>query len=118
MKANASCSGSGWSEGAAARSTLQFNASGTWPAVATKSKYASTVPANASAMPTEQMRMYFHDASTDALVRRSGMTIADAIVVASMATHMRATFRTVTAASMVTEKALMNIRKVRADGSS
>src|SRR6266511_1874969 len=118
MKANASCSGSGWSDGAAARRTLQFNASGTGPAVATKSKYASTVPANASAMPTEQMRMYFHDASTDALVRRNGMTIADVIVVASMATHMRATFWTVTAASMVTENALTNIRKVRADGSS
>src|SRR5439155_1509289 len=49
MKANASCSGSGWSDGAAARRTFQFSESGTWPAVATKSKYANTVPAIASA---------------------------------------------------------------------
>ena len=28
MNAKASCSGSGWSDGAAARSTFQFNASG------------------------------------------------------------------------------------------
>src|SRR5439155_8494648 len=118
MKANASCSGSGWSDGAAARRTFQFSESGTWPAVATKSKYASTVPANASAMPTEQMRMYFHDASTDALVRRNGMTMADVIVVASMATHMSATFWTVTAVSMVAANKLMNTRNVRADGSS
>src|SRR5438128_10392296 len=106
MKANASCSGSGWSDGAAARRTFQFSESGTWPAVATKSKYASTVPANASAMPTEQMRMYFHEASTDAFVRRSGITIADMIVVASTATHISATFWIVTAASIVNAKAL------------
>src|SRR6266567_8967737 len=117
MNAKASRSGSGWSDGAAARSTFQFNASGTGPAVATKSKYANTVPANARAIPTEQMRRYFHDASTDALVRRSGMTIADVMVVASMATHISATFCTVTAASMVTENALMKIRNGRADGS-
>src|SRR6266567_481970 len=117
MNAKASRSGSGWSDGAAARSTFQFNASGTGPAVATKSKYANTVPANARAIPTEQMRMYFHDASTDALVRRNGMTIADVMVVASMATHISATFCTVTAASMVTENALMKIRNGFADGS-
>src|SRR6266567_6834089 len=118
MNAKASRSGSGWSDGAAARSTFQFNASGTGPAVATKSKYANTVPANARAIPTEQMRRYFHDASTDALVRRNGMTIADVMVVASMATHISATFCTVTAASMVTENALMKIRNGRADGSA
>src|SRR5436190_11709898 len=118
MKANASCSGSGWSDGAAARRTFQFSESGTWPAVATKSKYASTVPANASAMPTEQMRMYFHDASTDALVRRSGMTSADMIVVASMATHMSATFWTVTAASIVKANAFVKIRNCRFCGGS
>src|SRR5947208_12409056 len=118
MNAKASCSSSGCSDGAASRSTSQFNDPGTSPAVATKSKYASTVPANASAMPTEQMRMYFHDASTDALVRRNGMTMADVIVAASMATHMSATFWTVTAMSMVAANKLMNTRNVRADGSS
>src|SRR5512142_1504337 len=101
MNANAICRISGWSEGAAPRSTLQFSAFGTSPAVATQSKYASTVPGNASAMPTEQIRMYFQDASTDAVVRCSGITIAEVIVVASMATHMSATFWSVTAASIV-----------------
>ena len=92
MKAKASCRSSGWSEDAAARSVVQFSDPGTSPAVATKSKYARTVPANARAMPTEQMRRYFHEASTDAFVRRSGMSIADMMVVASIATHINATF--------------------------
>src|SRR5512140_160535 len=109
MKANASCRSSGRSDGAAARSTVQFSAFGTSPAVETKSKYASTVPVNASAMPTEQIRMYFHDASTDAVVRWSGITIAEVIVVASMATHISATFCSVTAASIVKVNALTKI---------
>ena len=120
MNAKASCSSSGCSDGAASRSTSQFNDPGTSPAVETKSKYASTVPVNASAMPTEQIRMYFHDASTDAFVRSSGMTMADMMVVASTATHMSATLPVVTAASIVNANAFMKMRnrRVRAGSSS
>src|SRR5438552_10338723 len=113
MNANASCRSSGCSDGAASRSTLQFNASDTWPALETKSKYARTVPANARAIPTEQMTRYFHDASTEPLVRCNGITTADEIVVASIATHISATFWTVTAASIVNANALKKIRNRR-----
>src|SRR5437868_2019993 len=113
MNANANRSNSGCSDGAASRRTVQLSDPGTSPAVETKSKYASTVPANARAIPTEQMRRYFQDASTEAFVRLSGITIADVIVVASIATHISATFWTVTATSIVTAKALMKIRNSR-----
>src|SRR5436189_2061587 len=105
MNANASFISSGWSDGAASRRMFQLSASGTWPAVETKSEYARTVPANASAMPTEQISRYFHDASTDALLRSNGIAIADTIVVASMATHMSATLFAVTATIIVSANA-------------
>src|SRR5216684_6599471 len=116
--ANASCSSCGCSDGAVARRTVQFSDPGTSPAVATKSKYASTVPANAKAMPTEQIKRYFQDASTDALVRVNGITMADVIVVASIATHMSATFWIVTAASIVNTNAFVKIRTWRVCESS
>ena len=52
-------------------------------------------------MPTEPIRMYFHEASTDAFVTCSGMSMADVIVVASMAIHMKPTLFEVTANSIV-----------------
>src|SRR3990172_3100128 len=107
MNAKASRSSSGWSDGAAVRRTDQLSEPGPWPPVETKSKYASTVPANASAMPTEQTSRYFHDASTEAFVRLREMAIAEAIVVASIATHMSATFWIVTAVSIVSANAFM-----------
>src|SRR6266849_2972221 len=109
--ANARCNSSGCSDGAAFRSTVQLSDPGTSPAVDTKSKYANTVPVNAKAMPTEQIRMYFQDASTEAFVRVKGITIAEVMVVASIATHMNATFWIVTAASIVNTNAFMKIRK-------
>ena len=59
------------------------------------------MPTNARAMPTDPIRMYFHEASTDDFVTRSGMSSAETIVVASMATHIRPTLATSTAASIV-----------------
>src|SRR6266851_5744745 len=116
--ANASCSSCGCSDGAVARRTVQFSDPGTSPAVATKSKYANTVPANAKAMPTEQINRYFQDASTEAFVRVNGITMADVIVVASIATHMSATFWIVTAVSIVNTNAFVKIRKWRVCESS
>src|SRR5712692_4705164 len=84
----------------------------------TNSKYASTVPANARAMPTEHINRYFQDASTEAFVRVSGITMADVMVVASIATHMSATFWIVTAASMVNTNAFVKIRRWRVRESS
>src|SRR5207247_5902836 len=110
MNAKASCSSSGWSDGAASRSTFQFSAPGTRPAVETKSKYARTVPVNASAMPTEQITRYFQEASTEAFVRSSGMATADAMVVASIATHMSATLFAMTAASIVSANVFWKMR--------
>ena len=72
------------------------------------------MPANASAMPTEPIRMYFHDASTEALLACSGMSSAEVIVVASIATHMNPTLSVVTANSIVTVKRLAKMRKRRA----
>src|SRR2546426_7737943 len=114
MNANASCNSSGCSDRAAPCNTLQFNALGKWPAVDTKSKYARTVPVNASAMPTEQINRYFQEASTEAFVRWSGIAIADTIVVASIATHISATFGVVTARSIARANALWKMRKRRA----
>src|SRR3990167_9316338 len=111
MKAKASCINSPCSVGAAARSTVQLSAFGTRPAVDTKSKYASTVPANASAMPTEQIKRYFHEASTEDFVRCSGITTAEVMVVASMVTHMNPTLLVVTATSIIRAKALTKMRK-------
>src|SRR5262245_3338031 len=118
MNANASSMSSGWSDGAACSMTLQFSAPGSRPAVDTKSKYARTVPVNASAMPTEQMSRYFHEASTDAFVGSSGMARADTIVVASIATHISATLFAVTAASMVNANAFWKIVNRRAVSAS
>src|SRR5262245_59378032 len=92
---------SGCREGAAATRTGQLSADSPLPATLTKSKYASTVPTKARAIPTEPIRMYFHDASTEALVTVRGMSTAEAMVVASTATHMTATLLLVTAPSMV-----------------
>src|SRR5712691_9533868 len=69
-------------------------------------------------MPTEQIKMYFRDASTDAFVRVSGITMADVMVVASIATHMSATFWIVTAASIVNTNAFVKIRRWRVRESS
>src|SRR5712691_3846858 len=69
-------------------------------------------------MPTEQIKRYFQDASTDALVRVNGITMADVIVVASIATHMSATFWIVTAASIVNTNAFVKILKWRVRASS
>src|SRR5213593_247878 len=110
MKAKASWRSSGCSEGAASRSTLQFSAPGRWPAVETKSKYARTVPVNASAMPTEQIKRYFQEASTEAFVRSSGIATADAMVVASIATHMSATLFAMTAMSIVSANVFWKMR--------
>ena len=48
------------------------------------------MPTKASAMPTEPIRMYFQEASTDARLRCSGTSTAEVIVVASIATHITA----------------------------
>src|SRR5216683_2058194 len=64
-------------------------------------------------MPTEQINRYFQDASTDAFVRVNGITMADVMVVASIATHMSATFWIVTAASIMNTNAFVKIRKWR-----
>src|SRR5882672_6808364 len=62
-------------------------------------------------MPTEPIRMYFHDASTDARLRCSGTSTAEVIVVASIATHITATLSVVTATSIVKAKRLAKRRK-------
>src|SRR2546422_9964780 len=69
-------------------------------------------------MPTEQISRYFQDASTEAFVRWSGIAIAETIVVASIATHISATFGVVTARSIASANALWKIRKRRADDES
>src|SRR5712692_9242413 len=69
-------------------------------------------------MPTEQIKRYFQDASTEACVRVNGITMADVMVVASIATHMSATFWIVTAASIVNTNAFVKIRKWRVCESS
>src|SRR5260370_38053810 len=67
-------------------------------------------------MPTELSRMYFQDASTEALLRWSGISTADVIVVASMAIHMKPTLLVLTANSMVKVKRFAKIRKRRGRG--
>ena len=84
----------------------------------TKSKYPSTVPPKASAMPTEPIRMYFHEASTEAFVTCSGMSMADVIVVASMAIHMKPTLFDTTANSIMNVNRLPKMRNRRAWASS
>jgi hypothetical protein len=71
------------------------------------------VPTKASAIPTEPIRMYFQEASTDALVTVSGTMTAEAIVVASMAIHITPTLLAVTATSMVKAKSEEKTRKRR-----
>src|SRR5258706_14157686 len=61
-------------------------------------------------MPTEPIRMYFHDASTDARLRCSGTSTAEVIVVASIATHITAKLSVVTATSIVKAKRLAKSR--------
>ena len=68
----------------------------------------------ASAIPTDPIRMYFHEASTEAFETCSGMSSAEAMVVASTATHMMATLFAVTAISMVKAKRLEKILNRRA----
>ena len=65
-------------------------------------------------MPTDPIRMYFHEASTEALVTWSGMSRAEVIVVASIAIHMKPTLFAVTANSIVNVKRLPKIRNFRA----
>ena len=60
--------------------------------------------------------MYFHEASTEAFVTWSGMSIAEVIVVASMAIHMKPTLFVVTANSIVNVKRLPKMRNRRACG--
>ena len=58
--------------------------------------------------------MYFHDASTEAFVTWSGMSMADVIVVASIAIHMKPTLFEVTANSIVNVNRLAKMRNRRA----
>src|SRR6267142_5967403 len=118
MKTNASSSTDGCSAGATSRSSVQLSAVVSRPTSVAKSKYASTVPANASAMPTEPMSTYFHDASTEALLACSGISSAEVMVVASIATHMKPTLSVVTANSMVAANRLAKMRKRRACAAS
>src|SRR5229473_3928116 len=104
MKTNASWITCGWRWGAEAINAVQFSALSWRPAKLTKSKYPSTVPPNARAMPIDPIRMYFHEASTEAFVTWSGMSMADVIVVASIAIHMNPRLFEVTAKSMVNAK--------------
>ena len=62
--------------------------------------------------------MYFHDASTDAFVTCSGMSMADVIVVASMAIHMKPTLFEVTANSIVNVQRGPKTRNRRASAAS
>src|SRR5512144_1672320 len=115
-KTNASRRTSECRRGAATTSTVQFSACAVAPARCTKSKYASTVPTNASAMPTDPIRMYFQEASTEALLILSGTTIADTIVVASIATHISPTLSTLTATNIVKANRFENTMNRRAWG--
>ena len=72
------------------------------------------MPAKASAIPTEPIRMYFHEASTDALLTCRGIRTADVMVVASIAIHMKPTLFVVTAKSIVKVKRFAKILKRRA----
>ncbi len=74
------------------------------------------MPTKASAMPTEPIRMYFHEASTEARLRCSGTSNAEVIVVASIATHMKPTLSVVTASSIVNANRLRRARKRRTPG--
>jgi hypothetical protein len=78
------------------------------------------VPANASAIPTDPSRTYFHEASTDALVTSSAISMADVIVVASIATHIKPTLLVVTAKSIVKANRFTKIwnRRARRGSSS
>ena len=69
MKTNASWMTSGWSAGAGGHQhgPVQRRLLAAGQAARSRST-PSTVPAKARAMPTEPIRMYFHDASTEALV--------------------------------------------------
>ena len=67
-------------------------------------KYTSTVPRNASAMPTEHRTTYFHDASRAPSVRRCPTRNVVAMVVASTATHSTPRFAASTAPSMQVTK--------------
>jgi hypothetical protein len=62
--------------------------------------------------------MYFHDASTEAFVTWSGMSIAEVIVVASIAIHMNPTLFEVTANSIVAVNRFPKIRNFRACAAS
>ncbi|NTU75782.1 MAG: hypothetical protein HGA86_06650 [Anaerolineaceae bacterium] len=68
---------------------------------------------NASAMPTEQIKMYFHEASTEVLLTFNGMMKAEKMVVASIAIHIRPTLLAETASSMEAMNRLMKIWKRR-----
>src|SRR5258705_10130873 len=110
---NASRATCGCSAVAAARNDVQCSATLMSAPVVAKSTYASTVPVKASAMPTDPMRRYFQEASTDAFVRRSGMSSADVTVVASMATHITPRLPVLTATSIVKANRLAHSRNVR-----
>ncbi len=60
-------------------------------------------------MPTEPIRMYFHEASTDRLLSLRGMIKAEKTVVASRATHMMPTLLALTASSIAAMKRLMKM---------
>src|SRR5665213_2035791 len=63
-------------------------------------KYTRTVARNASATPTEATITYFHDASSDAVVRRWPTRNAVAMVVASTETHITPRLLATTAMSI------------------
>ena len=65
-------------------------------------------------MPTDPSSTYFQEASTDALETSRAISMADAIVVASIATHIRPTLLVVTAESIVKANRLAKIWKRRA----
>ncbi len=62
----------------------------------------------------DPIRMYFHEASTEAFVTCRGMSMAEVMVVASMEIHMKPTLFEVTANSIVNVKRLAKMRNRRA----
>ena len=58
-------------------------------------------------MPTEQMMMYFHEASMEALLSLSGMMKAENTVVASIVIHITPTLLAETASSIAAMNRLM-----------
>ncbi len=86
-------------------SEVQSSAWAECPPACRAARYTKTVPRKASAIPTEQMTMYFHEASSEPRVRRNPTKNAVTMVVASTATHSTPTLAASTARSMKPTKA-------------